>query len=104
MAVPGGSGWQGPIYPRGGGKGGKKGESGKVGGKFYEYWKMFLGHIHRHVEQHALRSFITFSTGMEPVAVHMSPCRPRVAVDRDGNEVEVGLNSAFVEFATPRRM
>ena len=100
------------MEPSGGGKSG-----GKMMGKMYEWWKMWLGHLAWHVCATDIRNACWKLAGVWPAAVHLQQCqaaRDYYAASSSssskgkgqakGEGESVGLNSAFVEFKTPGRL
>jgi hypothetical protein len=68
----------------------------------YEWWKMWLGHIELWVTKEQLSEFIMHCTGTRPKHINLLKCNR--SASSSGENTDVGLNSAFVEFMTLGRL
>ena len=79
------------------GKGGQKSYDVGDGATYFEWYKVFVGHLHTWVTDSQLRTLVSDTMGFAPQAVHF-----RRSPNRNPNAV--GCSSAFVVFATPGRL
>lgn len=77
---------------------------GKGKSSLFEWWKMWLGHIELNINAQQVAAFVTNAVGIEPKHVHVLQCKRASSASSSGDDDEVGLNSAFVEFSTLGRL
>ena len=86
--------------------GGKIAWKGDKKGVFYEWWKVFVGHLGHWFTQSDLYEFSYNVLGFRPYAVHLMECEAARSsrTSSSSSDLEIGLNSAFLEFETPGRL